>query len=572
MNPLSEEALEETVLGGTPAGRAANAALRALSKAARACTLYDAQNEAIRRFLHDYRDAMTAALSGHGALALEVRSFELTLHGEVVHTEKDRERSLAYRLFRDGVRKLEIEPGVPWDELRRLLEVLSVRFIGVRQQEEDVVTLLTRAAFGSIHFTAVAGLVARDQDEDGDVLATDGERSTRREAAPEFPPDWDGPVPTVLAPRAFGYYALPAFLCDGFEAEESPSELPGHAVRMIRELLDGASPAELSALVPAVAEVRDFLVSELKLAQLCDFARVVAGEHGAAARTLGPVLLPLAAGATLQKLLATIPPGGPASDDLVELLDVLGGAGADLLDPLLDRLAASFASGTKTVDPALHALAVRAARNRADHLLGRLATAEPALVPVLLGLLRATVPRRLTDVADVLLARPEEALGLEALALLRQAGPREEVSLTLLALLESPRPALRIGAAELLAHHLERRAFPAIVQLVLAREPKGLDEAEADAMGEALAAISPREAATLFASWVRLERKGMFARFTAPRPKRMLAWTAAAGLTQVLGEDALAMLKEIGAHADEDLRRRCAKSTALWRRGVGRHG
>src|SRR5262245_47832133 len=143
------EALEEAALGGTPAGKAANTALRCFSKAARAFTLYDAQNEAVRRFLQEYRDAMREFLAAHGALDLEVRNYELVLRGEVVHAEKDREKSLAYRLYRDGIRRLTVQPGVTWDEQLKLLEVVSVRFIGVRQQEEDVVTLLTRAAFRS---------------------------------------------------------------------------------------------------------------------------------------------------------------------------------------------------------------------------------------------------------------------------------------------------------------------------------------------------------------------------------------------------------------------------------------
>src|SRR3954467_9762650 len=99
---------EEPTLGGTPAGRSANAALRAFSKAARAFTLYDAQNEAVRRMLQDYRDALSAFLTSFGALDLEVRQYELVLKGEVVHAEKDREKSLASRLHRDGIRRLSI--------------------------------------------------------------------------------------------------------------------------------------------------------------------------------------------------------------------------------------------------------------------------------------------------------------------------------------------------------------------------------------------------------------------------------------------------------------------------------
>ena len=35
---------------------------------------------------------------------------------EVVYLERNRERSLAFRLFRDGVRRLTISPDVAWEE------------------------------------------------------------------------------------------------------------------------------------------------------------------------------------------------------------------------------------------------------------------------------------------------------------------------------------------------------------------------------------------------------------------------------------------------------------------------
>src|SRR5215468_1714429 len=196
---VAGETLEEVAIGGTPAGRAANAALRCFSKAARAFTLYDSQNEAVRRFLQEYRDAVGAYLSAHGPLDLEVRQFELALKGEVVHAEKDREKSLAYRLYRDGIRRLLIQPNASWDEQLKLLEVVSVRFIGVRQQEEDVVTLLTRAAFRSISFDAGAGVVAAEKDEE----------ARPRPAARAFAPDFDGPPPPLFPARQFGYFEIP---------------------------------------------------------------------------------------------------------------------------------------------------------------------------------------------------------------------------------------------------------------------------------------------------------------------------------------------------------------------------
>ena len=549
---LPGEAPDEAAVGGTPAGRAANVALRCFSKAARAFTLYDPQNEAVRRFLQEYREAMKQFLSAHGALELEVRSFEMVLRGEVVHAEKDREKSLAYRLFRDGIRGLTIEASASWEEQLKLLEVLSVRFMGVRQQEEDVVTLLTRAAFRSIAFSSAAGLVASEKDDDAGPARRAGTRS--------FAPDFDGPPTPLLPPRQFGCFPIPAAALEGFQAEEAPEALPGNAVRMVRELLDDVNQEELKTLVPAVEEVRDFLLAELDVKHLRDLARVVAGQHGKAGATLGPALKPLASPYTLQKLLATVPHGEPAPDALVELLDSLTRYGAELFDPLFDRIGASFAAGATTVDPALEMLAIRAARGKKEPLLARLSTTDPALVTILLGYLQPMEPATVVDAAKRLLANDHVSAQLAGVRLLDEANAPEP----LLAVLQSGELDVRIAAAGALARLRAPKAYAAIAEAVVDRDHTGLEEREADAMGAALSTLAPLEAAALFDGWLHPPQEGLLARLVGRKPRRMLAWTAVAGLANVPGEPTLALLREVAATAEEDLKRRCLKSIALW--------
>ena len=158
------ELAEEAQIGGTPAGRAANAALRAISRTARSFLLYDPHNDAIRASLEDLRAKMAEALRVAGTLALEVRPFELVSEDEVVYLERDRERSLAFRMYRDGVRRLTVHPEIEWDEILRLLEVLSVRYAGVRQNEDDVVTLLWKAGLQHVELDAVEGFVPEEED------------------------------------------------------------------------------------------------------------------------------------------------------------------------------------------------------------------------------------------------------------------------------------------------------------------------------------------------------------------------------------------------------------------------
>ena len=548
---------DEPAAGQSAAGRAANTALRCFSKAARAFTLYEPQNEAVRRFLQEYREAMQHYLGAHGALDLEVRASELVLRGEVVHAEKDREKSLAYRLFRDGIRRLTIAADAPWEEQLSLLEVLSVRFMGVRQQEEDAVTQLTRTAFRSITFRAASGLVAAEKDEEPAPARKAGARS--------FPADFDGPPPPLLAPRQFGCFPIPPAALEAFHAEESPAALPGNAVRMVRELLDDVNQEELKTLVPAVEEVRDFLLAELDVKHLRDLARVVAGQHGKAGAILGPALRPLGAPYTLQKLLSTVPSGQPAPDALVELLDSLTRYGADLIDPLLDRIGKDLEGGATAVDPALETLALRAVRGKKERLLARLGTAGPALVDVLLRYLQPMEPGAALETAKRLLANADVQIQLGGVRLLEGAKADEP----LIDLLRARESEVRIAAVNALAQRLVRKAFGAIADAVVERDASGLQEREAEAMGAALAILGPAEAMPLFESFLHPPQSGgLLSRLIGRKPRRMLAWTAAAGLAHLPGEPTVTLLREVAATADEELKRRCLKSIAFSRRGA----
>ena len=167
---LPEEIRSEAAVGGSERGIATNNALRALSRAARSFMLYEPRNQAIRDFLRDYRENMTATLSAHGPMELDIRPFEMTRGGEVVYLERDRERSLAFRLFRDGVRRITVQPAVAWEELLRLLEILSIRYTGIRQSEDDIVTLLWKAGFKHIGVVAVEGFVPDEEQPEPDLM------------------------------------------------------------------------------------------------------------------------------------------------------------------------------------------------------------------------------------------------------------------------------------------------------------------------------------------------------------------------------------------------------------------
>ena len=154
-------------LAGSGPGAVAVQFVAALSKAARSFTLYAPTNAVVRQFLADYQARAAEATAG-GDLVLDVHPWEL--------------------------RRLTFRPGVAWSELLTFLEILAVRYVGIRQQEEDVVTLLRKGAFDGIGFAAVEGFAPEEDNPE-----PEGVRRSRGQGS-RAPAGYDTPFPLLPPP------------------------------------------------------------------------------------------------------------------------------------------------------------------------------------------------------------------------------------------------------------------------------------------------------------------------------------------------------------------------------------
>ncbi len=270
--PQEEE--QETALGSDERTRAANEALRALARAARSFRLYDPSNDAIRVFLQEVRDSFRSYGENHGDLVLGIRPFEMVLADvrEVVYLERDRERSLAFRLFRDGVRNLSIQPAVEWSELLQLLEILSIRYTGISHSEDDVVTLLWKAGFQHIEIEAVEGFVPEDEVQDDGMGIEVAHERLSAHAEVRVPPNFDLPPPSYAKEAEAKPLRVDDDVLARLRAEESSQQLPEDCLNLVREILQvvqsPTDPIELSEARPLLYEIRDFLMSEGQLDNL----------------------------------------------------------------------------------------------------------------------------------------------------------------------------------------------------------------------------------------------------------------------------------------------------------------
>jgi hypothetical protein len=566
-SPLAAESLpaelaEEARVGSTPAGEAVNAALLALSRAARSFLLYQPNNATIRAFIEEYRAKTRRALDATAALDLEVRPFELAYAGEVVYHEPERERSLAFRLFRDGVRRIRIAREVRWEEMLRLLEVLSIRYAGVRQNEDDIVTLLRKAGFAHIEVSVVEGFVPAEDETDQGQVASSPPRSA---PAREVPVDWDLPVRDLQEQAALEWRAVAAEAASALAAEEAEEAFAPNVVLAVKALLELrvgelATPKELGEFVPFVTEARDFLVAEGRLGELVEMVRCIYDAMRTASAVTAPILRAFGERNVLRRLIVVVAPTSMSPPgELIELLDL---APADHLATLIDLLAEDFDEPARRI---MRQLIERYAPERPDYLLSRLRDAAPRVACDLLRACARALPERAVDAALELTGHADAAVVHEALRRFEKAPANPRVSRTLAQLLANSHEDVRLRALDLLSRRSEHAAFGAVAEHAERRAAAGVSAREAELIGRTLAHLSPDSALTLFDEWLR--PKGLVSRWVEGSGGRMLEWMLVSGLGVLPTAEAETRLRSLAERASDDLRRHVQATLARRRQG-----
>jgi hypothetical protein len=127
--------------------------MQVLSKGIRATQLYLPNNPVYQRAVDNIRAAFRQIWQATDDLVFDVGETELRWEDNVVYSQDQRNESIAWTLFKDGVRSLSFRPGVEETEI--------VRFLGVLQQArnlqadapDDLLTLLWAQDFQLVAYT-----------------------------------------------------------------------------------------------------------------------------------------------------------------------------------------------------------------------------------------------------------------------------------------------------------------------------------------------------------------------------------------------------------------------------------
>ena len=530
-----EEALAR---GSTARTRAANALVVALTRAARSFLLYDSANEAIHHFLAALNNASEAYRSRFGALSLEIRPFEIVSGGEVVYGDRDRERSIAFRLYRDGVRRVEISADVPWHEILKLLEILSIRYTGIRQAEDDMVVLLWKAGFTEIDIEAVEGVVNEEFEDT---------RLWRAQCHVEAPSDFDLPPPALQTERNIQYQAVMPEARDRLLEEDESPALPQLCVRLGYELLACCAAGDLGwyEIAPQLGELRDFLLAEGGLPHLLELASALIHtplrtphDNMRRAQFLGT----FADEAGLGRVLRGMRPDAlDAPPELVRILEVCPG---DHLQTLLHLVVLERTEVGRRV---ARTLLERWVPSHGAEMLAVAVSGQAPLAIELLRVFRYADPALCLDAASELAGRSEVDVQLAVVhaldALDVQSPPR-----VIQSLLGSQSIEVRLATLGHVARRGLRSVFPALLGRI-SRHVQTMEPRESEAYALALAGGDAQHALDSFREWVR--PKGLFTVLTPAQTQLVLA--AIAGLAQVPGEEPELLIKQAAERGGADV-------------------
>jgi hypothetical protein len=566
-----EASAADSATGGPPArsapARAAAEVLTALAHTIRSFILYDAANERIHSFLKDLRAKFEGFLAAHGEMALDVHPWEITLGDETVYSDPDRERSLAFRLYRDGVRRLTIRAGLEWDELVTLIGILSIRYKGVRTQEDDVVTLLWRAGFRHVQLVATEGVVASEDDGgDGgrDDTGPTRPRTPLQAAIFNAPYAFDYPWPTFTQRAAVEYRAVPPSLLGRIAEEDGEEAIPNDCFVLARELLGALAqpedPLTAGDVVPALREMATFLAGEQAVDPLLQLARVVAAAALPGTTGHGDTPGTWIDAEVVRRLIESRARGSqPAPEELVELLDLVPG---DHLDILVDLF---VTAPQQQVPRAVVQLLESQVHGRSATLVERLATLDGERALELLQVIGRGDAAGAAEAAAAALFRPEEPLQLAALEILDGVPYGAKVGRALVGALASPSVDVRLRAIASLERHRERRAFSPLLETLRRGASGALTASEGRAIGAALARLDPEQARPLLREWV---RPGGFLGRLLPG-QALLRSAAVSGLAVLPGKDSEELLTWLAAHASGELKGEAEAALREWRSRTG---
>ncbi len=102
--------------------------------------MYEENHPSTNKAMGKFYERITQFLNDNGALILRIGQFELYYEDAIIYQNLERGSSLAFKLFRDGLRGIGFEKGIGREEVTEVMKILNLDFS--QSDEDDIVTKL----------------------------------------------------------------------------------------------------------------------------------------------------------------------------------------------------------------------------------------------------------------------------------------------------------------------------------------------------------------------------------------------------------------------------------------------
>ena len=498
-----------------------------LGKALRAFQLYDENNPVRRRFVNSLREAFEQLWQELEGLNLSVEEHRLLLAGEAIYENPSRSDSLAFLLYKDGVRDITLLPGIEGEELDKILGVLQRAKMLKTAEADDLLTMLWEADLEFFKSQYVAqfteGAVipmaqaAEERADLGQVLEGETEAAQEEDAGAGEGTEQGGTAP----PKVGRDFSPTRYALEPEEKEQLKRALAAEMARDVRHdvlaalfdrLEDPELPERKSEILKILRELLPSLLSRGAIEPVAGILEELAALRGESGlldeiheRECDDLLDDLSSVETLEELVHALQDG--TVDVPVEVLGrFLNFLRAGALPVLLEAAEREEVPGLKdTLRGAVHGIAREnpqallallehenpVVTSGAVRLIGRMGIADAA--PKLAGLM-------MHHDSDVRLALVETA----------QVLGEGDTTETLVGALSDAERDVRVAAARALVTVKHDGAVPALKELVIGKEIRQADLTEKIAIFESYGRLGGADAADVLSTL--LNKKGFLGR------------------------------------------------------------
>ena len=459
--------------------------------ACRAMHLYPPGHSMIESRMQPLASSLSAFLSQHDSLPLQVEEASLAYRGEEVFRQEELRDDMAFMLFREGVRLLTLHSGLDREELNGLVECFS-RAPEATAFDQDLVTLLWEQDFAHIEYELVDPLRL-------EVSGASSFEALKADMRTRLHDSVDADL-SVTTP---GWYALPAGQLMEIESGVlvGPEELAAleQAIRQEPRPLEQLVDVLMEMLVcsesdrggeSARSTLSRLLVSELKRGDLSLVQPIVARlrdmrhRRPDSAATVDGILADLAQTESLRRVVLGL--DGASRERQGEVEALLPQLAPHSYPALLDLLAE--AEGGRARKRLLNELTTDR-RLPVDLLEQRLSDPRWFVVRNMVVLLGVTQDRCPADILVPVLRHADDRVRREVVRTL--SGLTEPRASTLVrSALSDSSPAVRTAAAHALGHRKDADALPDLLDCVRSPGFTGRTPGEVVGFLEALAEVA----------------------------------------------------------------------------------